>query len=101
MKVTNNTDFHWRHYLSPTPPFIYWLFTLLETVVMTINGHEIITNGKPWVILMLLILQTAIAKTVPFFGKIKDEYEKKQTVTIGNVPSDADITVTREMDPKP
>ena len=93
MKINNNTDFHWRNVLKPTPPLIFWLFTVAEAVVLVVNGTEIITKAKPGVILTLLILQTIIGKLVGFFGKIKDDYEKKIITT---VESESPITVKTE-----
>lgn len=82
MKINNDTDFHWRNYLKPTPPLIFWVITTSEAVVLTVNSTEILQRAKPGMILTLLILQTIIGKLVLFFGRIKDEYESKQKITI-------------------
>ena len=90
MKINNETNFHWRNVLKPTPPLIFWVFTTMEAVLLAVNGAEIITKAKPGIILTLLIVQTIVGKAVLFFGKIKDEYEKEIITT---VKSDTPITV--------
>ena len=95
MKVTEDTSFHWRNYLKPTPPFVFWVVTTAEAVILLVNGTEIIAKSKPGIILTLLILQTIVGKAVLFFGKIKEEYEKK-IVTV-EAPADAEIKVTEEI----
>lgn len=91
MKINDDTNFHWSNYLSPTPPLIFWLFTVAEAIVLAINGTQIVEGASKWVVLSLLILQTVIGKAVPFFGKIKDDFEAKQKLT---------ITATGEVDVK-
>lgn len=82
MKINDDTDFHWRNYLKPTPPLIFWLITTAEAVVLAVNGTEILQRAKPGVVISLLIIQTIIGKLVLFFGRIKDEFESKQKITI-------------------
>jgi hypothetical protein len=94
MKVNNNTDFHWRNVLKPTPPNIFFVITTLEGVVMLFNGEQIISKAPPTVVIILLVVQTIMGKLVLFFGRIKDEWEKTKRVT---VESTGKMTVTEEV----
>lgn len=99
MKITNDTSFHWRNYLKPTPPNVYMFFILVEAVIFAFNIKEIDQDAPKWIIYTLLGLQTIVAKLVPFFGRIKEEYEKKVVTVTTDV--EAEVTVTEEIVDKP
>lgn len=82
MQIGKDTEFHWRNYLKATPPTVYWLVTTAEAIILAVNIKEIFSDVSPWWITSLLILQTGVAKLKDFIGKINDEYQQKQKVTI-------------------